>query len=168
MKNTDHDKEFISIIEPLLEKEMVLDLENYTQHLFQSRLEHSLAVSYYSYRIGRKLGINYVAMARGGLLHDLFHYDRKKDNIQIESHCWMHPRLALMNARQITEVTPLEEDIIVNHMMGSTLDRTRSKEAFIVSMVDKYLAMSEVSRGLFFLLFKNKRPRKLLSSVINP
>lgn len=141
---------------------MVIDLENYTQHFFQSRLEHSLSVSYYSYRIGRRMGLNYTAMARGGLLHDLFHYDRKKDSIEIESHCWMHPRIALMNAKQITEVSKLEEDIIINHMMGSTRDLTKSKEAFIVSMVDKYLAMSEVSRGIYFSLFKNKTPRRLL------
>lgn len=165
IKNTNNDYEFYSIVNHLLQEEIVQGLDNYKQHLFQSRLEHSVAVSYYSYRLGKKLGLNYEAMTRGGLLHDLFLYDRKTTKFDEGTHAWVHPRIALNNARKITEITPLEEDIIVNHMMGSTLDITRSKEAFIVSMVDKYLALSEVSRSLFFTIFKRKEPRRLVTQL---
>lgn len=158
IKNTNDDKEFYSIIKPLLDTEMVQKLQNYTQHHFQSRLEHCIAVSYYSYKLGKKWGLNYRAMARGGLLHDLFFYDWRTTKFDEGSHAYIHPRIALSNAKKITDISPLEEDIIVNHMMGSTKDITKSKEAFCVSMIDKYLAVSEASRGVFFNLFKKRTP----------
>lgn len=161
LKEKDIDREFFQIVNPLLKTKMVKDLSLYRQHYFQSRLEHSIAVSYYSYRIGRSLNLNYYAMARGGLLHDLFFYDWRDVTFSKGNHAKNHPRIALMNAKQITEISPLEEDIIVNHMMGSTLDITRSREAFIVSMVDKYLATSEVCRSVYFKLFAGKSPRSL-------
>lgn len=165
IRNTNDDKEFYSIIKPLLETDMVKKLDNYVQHHFQSRLEHSIAVSYYSYKLGKKMNLNYTAMARGGLLHDLFFYDWRTTKFDEGSHAYVHPRIALANAKKITEISSLEEDIIVNHMMGSTLDITKSKEAFFVSMIDKYLAVSEVSRGIFFNLFKKRTPYCHLSKI---
>lgn len=165
IRNTSCDREFCSLIKPLLNTEMVQKLDNYTQHHFQSRLEHSIAVSYYSYKLGKKLGLNWRAMARGGLLHDLFFHDWRTTKFEEGSHAYVHPRIALSNAKKITSISSLEEDIIVNHMMGSTLDIPKSREAFCVSMIDKYLAVSEVSRGVFFSLFKNKEPYKHLETI---
>lgn len=158
MKISTNDKEYLSIIDDLIDHPLVQDLDRFTQHHFQSRLEHSISVSYNSYKLGKKLGLNYVAMARGGLLHDLFHYDWRTTKFKEGTHAKIHPRIALKNAKKITTITPLEEDIIVNHMMGSTLDVTKSKEAFFVSMVDKYSAVSEFSRGIFFKAMKNRVP----------
>jgi uncharacterized protein len=50
-------------------------MEKFIQHSDVSCLEHCMSVSYNSYLICRRLGLNYQAAARGGLLHDLFLYD---------------------------------------------------------------------------------------------
>lgn len=165
LKHNEDDKEFISIIEPLLQIDLVQKLKNYTHHHFQSRLDHCLTVSYYGYKLGKKLNLNYEAMTRAGLLHDLFFYDWRTTKFSEGSHAYIHPRIALQNAKTITTISDLEEDIIVHHMMGLTLDIPKSKEAFAISMIDKYCATSEVSRGLFFSIFKKKNPYKLINSL---
>ena len=55
----------------------------------------------------------------------------------------MHPRVALRNAKNITELTPKEEDIILKHMWGLTLARPKYMESVIVSLVDDYAAVNE-------------------------
>lgn len=159
------DYEYFSIIQDLLGKQTVQDLDNYVHHHFQSRLDHSIAVSYYGYRIGKHLGLNYEAMARAGLLHDLFHYDWRTTKFKEGTHAYVHPRIALINAKAITDISPLEEDIIVHHMAGATKDVPQSKEAWVITMIDKYLAMSEISRSLYFKMFKNKIPYRLASDL---
>ena len=42
------------------------------EHHGISRMEHSIKISYYSYLIAKKLKMDYVSVARGGLLHDFF------------------------------------------------------------------------------------------------
>ena len=165
IKHTKDDKEFYIIIEDLIKNPLVQDLENFTQHGFQSRLEHCVSVSYSSYKLGKKLDLDYIAMARGGLLHDLFFYDWRDTKFEEGTHAYVHPRIAVKNAKKITTLTFVEEDIILNHMMGSTLDVPKTREGFLVSMVDKYLAISEGIRGMFFRLAKNKTPYSHLNEI---
>ncbi len=167
IKDKINDEEFYLIVDDLLNQEMVKNLINFKQHGFQSRLEHCIGVSYMSYRVGKRLKLDYIAMARGGLLHDLFFYDWRTTKFEEGSHAYMHPRIAVNNAKKITNLTETEEDIILNHMMGSTLDIPKTKEGFLVSMVDKYLATSEGLRSLFFRFAKKKTPYSSLLAI-NP
>lgn len=57
----------------------------------------------------------------------------------------MHPRLAVRNARKITKLNRVEEDIIIKHMWGATIAPPRYKESYIVTMVDKYWAVKEAT-----------------------
>lgn len=61
------------------------------------------------------------------------------------SHSEVHPKIALKNARQLTELTELEEDIILSHMFMTCMKspRPRFRESWIVSMMDKYCAINE-------------------------
>ena len=69
------DKEYVSIVADLLAQPAVQKLANYTQHHHSTRLQHSIAVSYDSYKIAKKMHLDYRSTARAGLLHDLFYYD---------------------------------------------------------------------------------------------
>ena len=74
-------REFINIIKDLLNSEKVLEMNQYRQHFDTTCFKHCLEVSYISYIICKKLGLDYVSVARGGMLHDLFLYDwRKRQN----------------------------------------------------------------------------------------
>lgn len=142
------DKEYMSYVEDLLATDEVQKLENYKQHVTSTRLEHCIDVSYYSYKLAKQWHGDARATARAGLLHDLFYYDWRETKFDEGSHAYMHPRIALKNAQKITEISPLEKDIIIKHMWGATIAPPRYKESYIVTMVDKYCAIKEASQPL--------------------
>ena len=47
-----------------------------------TRYDHSLRVSYYSYVLAKKIGLDYVLVSRAGLLHDFFFSEDDRTNIQ--------------------------------------------------------------------------------------
>lgn len=138
------DDEFMAYVGHLIEKPSVQRLKGITHHIHSNRLEHSINVSYTSYKIAKKFGWNARSTARGALLHDLFYYDWRETKFK-KSHAWVHPRLAVQNARKITKLNRVEEDIIIKHMWGATLAPPRYKESFVVTMVDKYWAIKEAT-----------------------
>lgn len=148
-QNWKNDPEYLSFIEDLLYTDDVQKLEEFTQHHYSNRLEHSIQVSYKSYFLAKKFGWNHRATARAGLLHDLFFYDWRDTKMGDGTHAYVHPRIALENAKKLTEISSLEEDIIVKHMFGATIAPPKYKESYIVTVVDKYCACEEVIRPLF-------------------
>ncbi|KRM19035.1 HD superfamily hydrolase [Ligilactobacillus hayakitensis DSM 18933 = JCM 14209] len=137
------DEEYMNYVGPLLQTKEVQQLENYTQHHFSTRLEHVITVSYLSYRIAKYLGWNQKAVARAGILHDLFYYDWRVTKFTRGTHAWIHPRIAVRNAEKITHLTELEKDIIIKHMWGATLCPPKYKEGYIITVIDKYSAVVE-------------------------
>ena len=135
-------EEFKKCIEELLESENVKELDNYSQHLNTSRLQHSINVSYYSYLICRRLNFDYKSAARAGLLHDLYLYNRHIQKFE-QSHTIYHPKEALKNARKIAELNEIEEDAILKHMWPVTFALPKYRESYIVTIMDKYSACLE-------------------------
>lgn len=138
------DEEYMSYIEDLINTEEVQKLGDFTQHHYSTRLDHSISVSYISYRLAKKWKGNARSTARAGLLHDLFHYDWRTEEYDGGTHAYVHPRVAVKNAEKITELSDLERDIIIKHMWLATIAPPRYKESYIVTMVDKYCAVNEV------------------------
>lgn len=138
------DAEYRSYVDDLLAQPAVQKLANYTQHHYSDRLTHCISVSYQSYLLGKKWHLNVRALARAGLLHDLFYYDWRVTKFDLGTHAYIHPRIALRNAEKLTDLTPMEKDIIIKHMWGATLALPKYKEGFVVSLVDDYAAMDEV------------------------
>ena len=96
------DEEYVALVADLLAQPAVQKLANYTQHHHSDRLQHSLSVSYDSYRIAKRLHLDYVSTARAGLLHDLFYYDWRTTKFDLGTHAFIHPRVALRNAEKLT------------------------------------------------------------------
>lgn len=143
----ENDRDYMTLVEDLLENEDLLKLDEITHHVYTTRLTHSIFVSYVSYRIAKRFKLDVRAVARAGLLHDFFHEDRSQiAALEQGSHNFVHPKLAVENALLITELSDLEKDIILKHMFLCT--RTgfpRYKESFVVTCVDKYCAITEVA-----------------------
>lgn len=139
------DIEYVALIEDLLDREEVKKLNEYTQHHFTTRLEHSISVSYLSYRIAKRYGLNARSTARAGLLHDLFYHDWRTTKFDEGTHAYVHPRIACENAKKITDLSELECDIIIKHMWLATVALPKYKESYIVTFVDKYCAVKEVA-----------------------
>lgn len=139
--------EFNEIIYDLLLDTTVLQMKNYTQHGKISCFIHCYYVAYYTYVVCKKLHLDYISAARGAMLHDLFLYDwhtsSPADVNEKGLHAWAHPKIALKNACQTFNLNEIEKDIILNHMWPLTLRPPKTKEAFIVSCMDKFSATVE-------------------------
>ncbi|MBK0348737.1 HD domain-containing protein [Aerococcaceae bacterium zg-ZJ1578] len=147
-KDWKQNQEYIDLIADLLETNEVQRLETFVHHKVTNRLAHSISVSYRSYLWAKRLNLDTRAVARAGLLHDLFFYEgANKHLIGGKGHNWEHPRIALKNALKLTELTDLEQDIIVKHMFGATLSPPKYPESLIVSLMDKQSAISELWIG---------------------
>lgn len=157
--NDKYSKEFLSCISDLLNIKDIIELDNYVQHLNTSRLQHSINVAYYSYMWAKKVGLDYKAVARAGMLHDLYLYDWRENKTE-EHHAFYHPKEALRNAEKITDLSPLEKDAILNHMWPLSKNMPKYKESKILSCVDKYCAIIEVIDQIYNrykLYSKNKK-----------
>ena len=150
------DREYMAIVNDLLAQPAVQKLADYTQHHHSNRLQHSIAVSYDSYRIAKRLHLDYRSTARAGLLHDLFYYDWRTTKFDLGTHAFIHPRVALRNAEKIIPLNKKEKDIILKHMFGATMATPRYPESLIVSLVDDFEAEHE-----FFSPLRAKLRRKI-------
>lgn len=84
-------------------------------------------------------------LIRGALLHDYFLYDwhyADEENPH-RLHGFYHPGAALRNASRDYELTPRERDIIKKHMWPLTVVPPACREAWIVTMADKWCSLLE-------------------------
>ena len=117
------------------------------QHGNMSVNEHCINVAKTSLYIRNKLGIrcNTRDLVRGALLHDYFLYDWHKSELEAphKLHGFFHPARSLKNARKEYYLTPRQEDIIIKHMWPLTVKPPMCREAWIVTMADKYCSLME-------------------------
>ena len=118
------------------------------QHGNVSVRRHAINVARYSLLINEKLGIkcNKRDLIRGALLHDYFLYDwHDKDHISpLRLHGFFHPGIALRNAEKEYRLSTKEKDIIRKHMWPLTIVPPKCREAWVVSMADKYCSIMEI------------------------
>jgi len=136
------DEDYMAIVGEFLARPELKKLDQIPHHYVSTRLQHCLRVSYESYQITKHLGWKSYETARAGLFHDLFYYDWRETHFA-KSHAYVHPRIAYRNAQKLTEISPLEKDIIIKHMWGATLAPPRYKESLVVTVVDKVVASKE-------------------------
>ena len=138
----ENDFEYNRLVADILTHKKFMKLKDCVHH-GTTRFEHSLRVSYYSYLVTKKLKLNYIDTARGGLLHDFFvNEDLTKRKQQLSM--FFHPYPALKNAKKYFRINELEKDIIINHMFPTLPHKIpKSMESWIVSMVDKVIAIYE-------------------------
>ena len=120
------------------------------QHGNVSVRRHAINVARYSLLINEKLGIkcNKRDLIRGALLHDYFLYDwHDKDHISpLRLHGFFHPGIALRNAEKEYRLSTKEKDIIRKHMWPLTIVPPKCREAWVVSMADKYCSLMDTLR----------------------
>ena len=142
MKKFDNDIEYLNIVDDIMQNEKFIKLTNCIHH-GTNRFEHSLRVSYYSYKVTKHLKLKYKETARGGLLHDFFENDDLTPQKQKLS-MFYHPYKSLENAKKYFDLTNIEEDIIINHMFPTLPHKIpKNIESWIVSIIDKGVAAYE-------------------------
>lgn len=139
--------EFAEIVRDLIHSDKVQRMENIKHHVGGvSCLEHSIFVAYLSFLMCKKLGLDFRAAARGGLLHDLYLCDWQKEHVGRVRRLFIHPKLALKNASENFDISNVEMDIIENHMWPLTINKMpHHRVSAVVSLADKVCAVLEMS-----------------------
>lgn len=157
--------EFYGHVAPILSHTKVQVLDNYTQHRNYTRLRHCIDVAYCSFIIAKLLNWDSRSAARAGLLHDMyFNTDYDTDKWQ---HLTDHPYEALENAKTICALNEIEEDAILKHMWLCTLSPPRYKEGFVVTFVDKFCALRELSANVFSRGINTQVSQRVLIPLMN-
>ena len=137
------DIEYFNIVDDILDNDK-FKKTNDCKHHGLTRMEHSIKVSYYSYKISKKLKLDYKATARAGLLHDFFiNEDIEQKNIS----AFIHPYKSLDNSKQYFYLSEKEEDIIISHMFPILPHKIpKYLESWLVSLTDK-IAIAYLDRN---------------------
>ena len=149
-----NDNEYLSIINNILENDDFKKMENIKHHN-TTRLDHSIKVSYFSYKLAKHFGMDYKCVARAGLLHDFYDEEISKCN-KIKDKVLLfsvkHPNIAVENAKNIVEINEKEEDIIKTHMFPVSNRVPKYAESWLVSIIDKILSTVEFSKKFKYQL----------------
>ena len=138
------DLQYRQLVGHILENEEFLKIKKIEHHGI-SRYDHSVKVSYYSYKIAKALRLDYEEVARGGLLHDFFLSPEKRSKKERFVSVFVHPKQAVETAKSNFNLTKKEEDMIRAHMFPINLTVPKYLESWIVSFVDKGVALNEFS-----------------------
>ncbi|HCX04542.1 MAG TPA: phosphohydrolase [Clostridiales bacterium] len=153
------DEKFAKICRPIIEHKEFAKMKSIKHHN-ESVYNHVVDVAYRSYKIASALNLDIKSTIRGALLHDFYLYKFNKKlrlSLVLDSflHAVNHPRIALENSRKHFTVNDKESNIILSHMFPVRIPKYR--EAWIVSFVDKFLAVFEYYLNFKKIIFKDKK-----------
>lgn len=138
MKN---DLSFDSISKEILENRKFQKIA-YESHHGITRMDHSLRVAKYVYKISKKLKLDYESATRAAILHDFFTNEEFGDNHGLIQGV-VHPEIALQNAKGEFKLNAIEENAIESHMFPLNTKMPKYKESWILTGVDKVVAIYE-------------------------
>lgn len=132
----------------LKKDERFFEMKTIVHHRHSTTYNHVCKVGEQSLKWAYKLPFkfNMDDLILGSMLHDFYLYDH---NIKHRyKHHWLrHPRISLKNAQTYFNINHRVAGIIVNHMWPLTfLHIPKSKEAWLVCLADKYIAIKECFR----------------------
>ena len=136
--------DFTSIAEGIINSEKYQSLKNEDHHGL-SRYDHSLRVARNTYKLSKKMKLDYVSATRAALLHDYFTDEDYRNTKGMKKYS-MHPVIALNNAIREYELNPKEENIIVSHMYPMGKTKPNCKESWLVNGIDTGVAIYECLR----------------------
>ena len=147
--NPEHESGYFACVADLLDTPEIKCLASFEQHLDIDRLQRVTSVSYLTFALALKFGLDVRTAARAALLHDLYYYDWRENDWSHRPHGYLHPRFALKNANALCG--PLDkktENAIKRHMWPLTVLPPKYPESLAVSLADKYCAAKELRYSL--------------------
>ena len=98
MPNIEKDYDYLNLVDYILNDDEFNKIDAIEHHGI-TRKEHSVKVSYYSYKIAKALHLNYRDVARGGLLHDFFLSDEERTGMDRFISTFVHPKKSCETCR---------------------------------------------------------------------
>lgn len=151
MSNINNDQDYTNIVGSILENKEFNKIKE-IEHHGVSRFDHSVKVSYYSYKVAKALKLDYADVARAGLLHDFFLSDDERTAKDRFLSTFVHPKKAVKKAESIFGLNEKEEDIIKTHMFPVNMSIPRYAESWVVNVVDKVVGTCEFSKKFGYRL----------------
>lgn len=146
-----NDNEYTKIVGHILDNKEFNKIKTIEHHGI-SRFDHSVKVSYYSYKIAKALKLDYYDVARAGLLHDFFISDDERTAKDRFLSTFVHPKKAEWNANQVFGINEREADIIRTHMFPVNMSVPKYAESWVVNFVDKAVGSYEFSKKFGYKL----------------
>ena len=140
-------KSFDSIAKEMLSNKKFLRLSHESHHGI-TRLDHSLNVAKKVYKYAIKFNLDYVSATRAAIVHDFFTNAEFISNHGLIQGV-VHPDIALANARGEFEINDMEANMIESHMFPLSVVVPKSKEAWLLTAVDKMQAVYEYASFKF-------------------
>lgn len=150
MTNIYMDKNYIKIVKDILNNNNFTKIKEHRHH-GNNRLDHSLKVSYYGYKVTKFLGLDYIETARAGLLHDFYIIEEGASLKEVLLTYLIHSHKSLANAKKYFALSNKEQDIITSHMFPIGLIPPKYMEGWVITILDKIIATHE-----WYLFFKVK------------
>ena len=114
-------------------------------HHGTTRYEHSLHVAKTTFFFLNMFNSKRISeITKAALLHDFYNDYEVKEYSAVDK-LKVHPNIALKNAKDNFEINSTQEDVIVNHMFPSTKVFPKTKYGWLVSFVDKGVAVYEMA-----------------------
>lgn len=158
-----NDVSFLRIVNAIKENNEYKKIGNIKHH-HNTRLDHCMKVSYYSYKLAKFFRLDEQAVAKAGMLHDFYLETIKEQNNfkdKYKLYSTAHPKEAVKNSKKYFGINEKEENIIASHMFPLCEEVPRFKESWIVTAVDKGVALTEFVRyfnykfGVYFIFIIN-------------
>ena len=140
------DREYLAIANEIINDEKYQKLKDEKHHGI-TRYEHSIRVAKKTYIMTKKRNLDYKKATRAALLHDFFYSYQTAPNAP--KRMCKHPYVAYYNANEMIELSSKENNIIVSHMFPLTREYPKSREAWVVTYVDKIVALKEFIKYKF-------------------
>ena len=135
------------ILAPIISDENVQDMKNYIQHGSITTFEHCFSVAKLAYRMGNAVPfeVDMTILLQGAMLHDFYLYDwHELGDGSHRMHGFRHAKRAANNAVTLLGMNEDVHSVIYSHMWPlNPLRVPRSREAFIVCLADKCIALHE-------------------------
>ena len=110
-----------------------------------TRYIHVLRVSKYTYKISKFFHLDYVSATRAALLHDYFTNNELINKNSLKRGI-LHPVAACINAQKDFKLNNIEKNAITSHMFPLCHELPKYKESWILTLVDKLVAIYEMTR----------------------
>ena len=124
----------------------IQEMKRYIQHGSITTYDHVECVTQMCFLVNRRwhLGANERALVMGAFMHDFYLYDWHENDRSHRLHGYHHPDTSCENAVTYFQVGELVQHMIRTHMWPLTITKLpRSREAWILCLVDKYISTKE-------------------------
>lgn len=149
-------KDFDDLIKDIIINEKFGKLNGELHHGI-NRYIHSMNVAKKTYKVTKKLKLDYKSATRAALLHDFYSNDDLDTTSGIRA-LYQHPSKALDNTTKYFNINAKEANIIESHMFPIGRKFPKYKESYLVSIIDKIVGTYEI--------FKYKRLVPFTTSLL--